>query len=814
MANRYGWTGAVLASTAFMPLLLAGAAAAQVTAPSNKAAATDVGEVIVTATRKEQSLSKVTESVSAFTNAKLQVLNVKSFADLAKFTPGVTFDSDSHDISVRGIDSSAGSGTTGVYIDDTPVQVRNLGLNANNTLPTVFDLQRVEVLRGPQGTLFGAGSEGGTIRYITTQPSLTRFSGMASSELDFTQDGAPSYELGFALGGPIVDDKLGFRFSAWGRRDGGYIDRVDYQTLSTTQPNANFADSYAMRAALTWAPFSSLKITPAVDYQIRDQNDYDYYWVSISHPGDLRSGTPDKQGDYDHFVMPTLKVEWDAGPVKIISDTAYYNRNEKVGGYSGTLYNLSYFQHFLTGDPNLQSVYGYPSDPQGTPCANNCGALYPLLNANGPNAAVLGALANYDSSNRITNAQQNFTEEFRIQSNEPASRLQWTVGLFYSFNRQQSNEQIFDPQLPQLTQLLWGETMYQAWGERLLPGGVDYDNFTRAHDRQIALYADATYSITDKLKVNVGLRYAWTKFEFLNTNDGAQDLLDDGGVPALSTGGTSEKPFTPKVSLSYQLTPDDMIYSTVAKGYRIGGATPPLPVVACGPGYPDQYDSDSVWSYEVGTKDRFFDRRLSIDTSVYYIRWFNIQQAFYVPLCGIQFTTNAGQAVSKGFDFQGSWQFSHAFQVDASVGYTDAKFVRTSMDASGDVLEEAGDALEGENGPWTATLGLQYNFTVMDKDAFVRLDDEFQSKRTTPNPSEDPRVLTFYDPGARPNPATNQLSIRGGVTLAKWDLAIFINNLTNAQPQLNLAHEDSATALYEAETLRPRTIGLAANFKY
>jgi iron complex outermembrane receptor protein len=813
MSNRYGWVGSALSSTALMPVLWAGMAMAQSTNAPNQANATDVGEVVVTATRKEQSLSKVTESVSAFTSARLQVLDVKSFADLAKYTPGVTFDQDSHDISVRGIDSSAGSGTTGVYIDDTPVQVRNLGLNANNTLPEVFDLQRVEVLRGPQGTLFGAGSEGGTIRYITTQPSLTKFSGMVNSELDFTQDGAPSYELGAAVGGPIVDDKLGFRFSAWGRRDGGYIDRVDYQTLATTQANANYVDTYALRAAVTWAPTANLKITPGIDYQNRDQNNHDDYWVGISAPGDLRSGTPDRQGDHDHFFMPTLKVEWDAGPVKVISDTSYYNRGEKVGGYSGTLYNLSYFQHFLTSDPEL-SIYGYPSDPQGRPCTNNCAALYPLLNANGPNAAVLGSLANYDSSNRITNAQQNFTQELRIQSNEPASRFQWTAGVFYAFDRQQSDEQIFDPQLKALTSLLWDETVYRAWGEKLLPGGVDYDNNTRAHDRQIALYADATYSVTDKLKVNLGLRYAWTKFAFLNTNDGPQDLLDDHGVPALSTGGTNEKPFTPKVSISYQATSDDMVYATVAKGYRIGGATPPLPAVACGPNYPDQYDSDSVWSYEAGTKDRFFDRKLSIDASVYYIRWFNIQQAFYVPTCGIQFTTNAGQAVSKGFDFQGAWQFSHAFQLDASVGYTDAKFVRTSLDASGDVLEEAGDALEGENGPWTATLGLQYNFSVLEKDAFVRLDDEFQSKRTTPNPNEDPRVAIFYDSGARPNPATNQLSIRGGVSVARWNLAIFINNLTNTQPQLNLTHEDSATALYEAETLRPRTIGLAANFKY
>jgi len=815
-----------LAAGALAPLVLASQAQAQSAPPSQtsqpaSASGTEVGEVVVTATRREQSLAKVPESISAFTEKKMEVLDIKSFADVAKYTPGVSYDTDSHDISIRGINSTAGSGTTGVYIDDTPVQVRNLGLNANNTLPAVFDLSRVEVLRGPQGTLFGAGSEGGTVRYITTQPSLTTFSGMAHSELDFTQDGAPSYEGGVALGGPIVEDKLGFRASVWGRRDGGWVDRVDYQTLGTTQANANYVDTYTLRAALTWAPVSNLTITPGVDYQNRDQDNYDNYWVSISNPnsGSYLSGTPDKQGDHDHFVLPTLKVEWDAGPVTLISNTSYYDRKELVGGYSGTLYNLSYFQHYLTS--NASSVWGLPAlpaaDDNGNPiaCTNSCGNFYPLLTATGPNAATLGPLANYVAANRITNAQQNFTQEIRIQNTDTSSRLQWTAGVFYSFDRQQSDEQILDPELPQLTQYLWGVNMIDAWGENLLPGGVDYDNDTRARDRQIAVFGDATYSITSQLKVNVGLRYAETKFAFINSNDGPQDLLCASGstscAPAVNTGGKSESPFTPKVSISYQATRDDLVYATVSKGYRIGGATPPLPAQACGPGFPDEYNSDSVWNYEVGTKDRFFDRKLQVSASIYYIRWFGIQQAFYVPVCGIQFTTNAGQAVSKGFDFQSEWHVTSHLDVDTTVGYTDAQFVRGALDANGDVLNEPGDSLDVV--PWTATLGIQYDFTAFNRDAFVRADDEYASKRTRPIPNEDP-LTAFYDPGLVPDPATNQVSVRAGITLAKWDLALFINNLFDAHPQLNLQHEDASTLLYEATTFRPRTIGMAATFRY
>jgi outer membrane receptor protein involved in Fe transport len=255
-----------------------------------------------------------------------------------------------------------------------------------------------------------------------------------------------------------------------------------------------------------------------------------------------------------------------------------------------------------------------------------------------------------------------------------------------------------------------------------------------------------------------------------------------------------------------------MVYATVAKGYRIGGATPPLPIPACGPNpFPTSYNSDSVWSYEIGTKDRFFDRKVQIATSAYYIKWSNIQQAFIVPQCAIMFTTNAGEAVSEGFDFQGSWRVAKGFDLDASVGYTDAHFTQTSQDINGDVLNVKGDVLDVA--PWTMTLGAQYDFDIAGRDAFIRADYEYNSKRTGLIPNEDP-ATAFYDSGLRPNPATNLVSARLGVNLGRIDLAVFVDNLFDSHPQLDLTHEDSNTLLYEAQTFRPRTVGLSANFKY
>src|SRR5580698_1645249 len=561
--------------------------------------------VVVTATRRSEQLSKVPESISAFTAQRIDQLNAKSIADLVAYTPGVNFDTESKDISIRGVNSTAGDATTGIYIDDTPIQLRSLGFGSDNTLPSVFDLERVEVLRGPQGTLFGAGSEGGTVRYITPQPSLTDYSVYAKSEVSDTEDGAPSYEAGVAVGGPIVDDKLGFRVSGWARQDGGWIDKVDYMDPSKVlQSDTNWVDTYVGRAALTWKPTAHLVITPSVFYQNRDQNNIDDYWVGISDPdsGDYKTGTPENMADKDHFTLSALKADYDFGGAELISNTSFFDRKELVQDYSATLYDLSYFQQIL--DP---SQPGGPRDPEGRGCVAAeplCkfkDELYPLLTPTGIN---LGNFGHYQAINNITNTQDNFTQEIRLQSTDTDSPFTWIVGLFYSNQSQLSVEEINDPQLPALTQFLWGESMQMAWGEDLLPNGDDYINHTRGHEHQTAMFANATYAITPELKVQVGARIAQTHFDFTNFSDGPQNFGPLTGAP----GHKDEKPFTPMANITWQINDDDMVYATYAKGYRIGGANPFFPVQAYNEitTEPTSYNSDSVTSYEAGTKDKLF----------------------------------------------------------------------------------------------------------------------------------------------------------------------------------------------------------------
>ncbi len=296
-------------------------------------------EVIVTATRRAESLSRVPISVTALTQEALDDRGVKDFSEVARFTPGVNFDnSGTNNISIRGISGTGGAGTTGIYLDDTPIQMRALAFNPDEALPKSFDIDRVEVLRGPQGTLFGAGSEGGTVRYITTQPSLTKTSIYSRAEFSSTQGGDPSYEAGVAVGGPLVQDKFGARLSVWYRKDGGWIDRIDPVTLATVDTKANHDETVLVRLAGLWAPSGHWSITPSIYYQDRARNDISTYWPLYSDPGAHRfvSADPSRRSSPDKFYLPSLKIEGDIGAARLISNTSYFHRQNQTG-YEGTV---------------------------------------------------------------------------------------------------------------------------------------------------------------------------------------------------------------------------------------------------------------------------------------------------------------------------------------------------------------------------------------------------------------------------------------------------------------------------------------------
>jgi outer membrane receptor protein involved in Fe transport len=813
---------------------LAGWAAAETSADSDSGGSV-LEEVTVTATRQEESLSRVPISVSVETRDAMDLKGIKDFADVVKFTPGVSFDnSETNAISIRGIASSGGSGTTGIYIDDVPIQMRALGFNPDDTLIKVFDLDRIEILRGPQGTLFGAGSEGGTVRYITSQPDMHTPTLYARAEGGYTLNGSPSYEAGISGGTPLIDGVLAVKASVYYRRDGGWIDRIDPTSLAVVDSNANHDETTAARFAAIWKPTDSLTISPSFFYQDRQRNDVTIWWPTYSDPGSNKyvSANPTASPEPDVFFVPALNVQLDAGPVRLISTTAYFHRDDQ-SDYEGTLYNLSYYQSIGLDEIN-------PAGP------GNLIPGFPLINGSGLHLPA--GLTNYRSPNTVTNQQRNFTEELRLQNTEADARVNWTVGFFMSVNRQFSFEQIHDPMADTFWEQEFGTPIASYFGtatnpdgSSVLPYGDSYFNRLTSHDRQFAGFGEADIKLTDKLKLLLGGRVAYTQFSIQSLSDGPQN-----GGPNPASNAASQTPFTPKVGLQFQADPDDMYYFTYAKGFRPGGGNPNVPGgPVCGQdfinlgitGAPPTYKSDSVQSFEVGAKNNV-NHTVQLDTSIYYIKWDNIQQNVVPPICQIQWTQNLGKAVAKGFDIQADFDLGYGASLESSLGYTDAQYTANAfigLSGPGQTPVVAkGDAIVGENGtetaPWTAAIGPQYKFTAFDHQSYVRLDYEWSSGEKWLPASRDSRTGQ-YDAGAANLPSLTLplfsqhiLSMRAGTQINHMQLSIFADNLTNSHQLLNSTHEvmtndpntgvPLASPLYRNISYRPLTFGVTAVFKF
>ena len=812
--------------------------AADVTPGSEVADTGVMQEVTVTANRREESLSKVPISVSAYTQETMDIKGIKDIDDVARYTPGVRVDnSQTNQISIRGISSTGGSGTTGIYIDDVPIQVRDLGFNPDDALGKIFDLDRIEVLRGPQGTLFGAGSEGGTVRYITAQPSLTKSSVYAKAETSYTQGGAMSYEAGVAAGGPVIDGTLALRASAWYRRDGGWIDRIDPTTLAIVDPNANHDETTVLRLAALWQPNDAVKVTPSVFYQHRARHDVTIYWPEYSDPNkdQFVSANPTSRQEPDKFYLPALNVDVDLGPARLISTTAYFHRDE-VSGYDGTLYNLGYYQTIFTAGPNA--------------------SLLPLLDGSGVHLPA--GYTDYRSPATVTNQQRNISQEIRLQSTDPTARIGWTVGAFWSLNRQFSLEEIHDPMVDSLFNLFLNEpiasyfnTPLNADGSSYLPMGDSYFNRLTSHDRQLAGFGEVTFGLTDTLKLTAGVRVAKTTFSIVSLSDGPQN-----SGPRPGGAQNTENPVTPKAGLQWQADPNNMYYFTYAKGFRMGGGNPSIPydptfqnlTNGCTQDFvnfgiknaPATYKSDTVQSFEVGAKNNI-NNTVRLASSIYYIRWKNIQGNVVPPICQIQWTDNLGDAISKGFDLQAQIQATDALGLDATFGYTDARYTKNGYPSGAVVTTDPatgvstppplvfrGDAIGGPNGigtgfsipPWTTTLGAEYKFGAFGHESFIRGDYEYQAADKWTHPSLDSRTSS-YDSTGIPTPRTSFASLRTGTNIADWAVSFFVDNLFDSHTITNYNHQTpylvgqagGFTPAFRYITYRPRTFGITATLR-
>ncbi len=452
----------------------------------------------------------------------------------------------------------------------------------------------------------------------------------------------------------------------------------------------------------------------------------------------------------------------------------------------------------------------------------NEASQYPLIDATGIH--LCPGIRNYRANAPVTNQQQSFTQEVRLQTDDPNAALTWTAGLFFSKTIQTSTEEIIDPMLNDLLQAVFGLTSPDIFTVDLLPNGDSYYAQNSSRDRQIAAFGEATYKLTDKIKATAGVRVSRLNLSFDHFGNGPQNFGPAGGG-----GSQSETPVTPKASLSFEPDRNDLFYATYAKGFRAGGANGPIDAALCAPDLtalglsqaPLSFKSDSVNSYELGSKNKIGDS-FRIAASIYYITWRGIQQNVYMQSCGFQFTSNFSDAVSKGADIEIEYVPTASLKLDLAVGRTEAHYTSTAGTPA-HLIAPAGDAVEGQAygpaPPWTVALGAQYDFNAFDRKSFVRLDYEYWGRSDRLSPTEDPRTATFVQ-GAFTTPSYSYVTARAGTTFGNWNVSAFVDNLFNTHPQildssdafsvLDPFNANPPSQLVTSYTLRPRTIGLTA----
>jgi iron complex outermembrane receptor protein len=754
-------------------------------------------EIVVTATRREETLSKVPISVSAYTQSQLDVRGLDSVQDLFRETPGVTFTpsafANESSINIRGISSTTGAPTTGIYIDDSPIQVRPTGIGlVTNFYPALVDLARVEVLRGPQGTLFGAGAEGGAVRFITREPDLQTSTAYVKSDIGYTEHGGVTNEVAASGSAPVIPGQLAISASASYRRDGGWVDIVEGNG-QITQANANWNETRTARLAAKYVPSDWVTITPSLFYESTDKNNGDGYWPSISNPANGTYLEADRwpTSYRSNFSLPALKVDINVGAIHLASNTSFFDGVD----HSGTDYSAL-----------VPGLLGLIARPVGT-----------NIELSAPSGATV--LPGYLNPIFTDSSHQFFTQEIRANSSALDNRLNWLGGIFYTSSSETAGPVLdVSGYLPgQWQQLLTtvGPATAQYFTAPLVDGKYSYDGSNRTHEHQVAAFADATWELATNWKVDVGLRYGRNTYSFFQTAAGP---FAGGG--ASGGGDQSERPFTPKFALSYQVSDSNLVYLSAAKGFRTGGANYVLPS-ACvaeatelGLTNADRYKSDSLWSYELGSKSRLLDGRLSIDGSAYYVDWSDIQQNVDLN-CGFNLTLNLGHARSKGFDLQFQYAATDALTLGADVAETDAYYSRTlyALGSTSQILVSNGDALPST--PWMFVGSAQYRFQVLQKQTYVRADYTYTSEAPRTPDLNSQNSPSVYNPYGVRIPGYGFLNLRAGVLLDSWNLSIYAKNATNGAALLAVnRYEIDGDFVNRNIGIRPLTAGVQAIFRY
>jgi len=592
----------------------------------DESTAFELDEIIVTASRRSQKLQDVAMSMASVDPEKFIATGLTSIEDVIDYTPGVNFNTDgsagSGNISVRSVTQSGPIAVTAIYIDDVPVTSSTpFAFGGDLFLDGLMDdLERVEIIKGPQGTLYGASSMGGIIRYISKNPALEETRGRASVDISSTKEGGITQLYRAMVSTPIVEDKIGFTVSGFYNDQAGFIDRLDPTTLALAEEDYNTAEIYGMSAAafVKFSEATSLKLSAM--YQTTKSRGNDLVRFTVANP--------------DNIVLVPENGKFEVADVEPGSREIEYKKADMT------------FKHaFDWGE--FVSVTGYAkySNPERSDLITGNEALADFIAGSPPGTSTGLPLISAAESEK-------FIQEFRLSSANNDT-FEWQTGLFYTKDKTDNVQSlIVEPQGVVLTDVSFPSEYVEK-----------------------AAFANVTYYLTPDFDVTAGLRYSDTS---LDANFNFAGLLVDAFVANPSV---DDDVLTYLFNARWRVQEDMSLYARIASGYRPAWVNVPILDVVTGQASSSVVNSDSLWSYEVGAKGSLLDGKFTYDVALWAMTWDDFQAS--IELNGLSTGGNAGVSQSShGLEGTFNALLTDQLRVQATAAYTKSKIDEDSVGLS------------------------------------------------------------------------------------------------------------------------------------
>ncbi len=774
------------------------------------AVAQQLEEVLVTATKREATVQDLPFSVNAQTQRDIVRQNASTLEDLSRNVAGLTIQNlgpGQSQVAIRGVsagevrrDQPGVKEQVGVYLDESVISLSLFTPDID-----LFDLNRVETLRGPQGTLFGSGSIGGTVRFITNQPFLDAVEGDVELDGNFVEDGDdPGGHVKGMINVPI-GDSLAVRAVGYSTRYAGYIDALKDRGTGSTgyglDEDVNTGNRWGGRIALLWEATDRLSITPRVLWQEIDmdgfnrQEVYNFYanpYTTTREPVSMDEREQfllrRKERFNDETLIADLVVKYELDSLELTYVGSYSDRDLLVSRDASAL------THSVSSD------LSYPTAAFAT-----------------------------SSNLRDTTELEQWTHEVRLASVSD-NAFQWVAGVFYADTDRIYAQRLPTPGYDFFTDQVFGEGTSAAVANGYGPDSP-FNSDLDYNVEQVAVFGEATYAFTDRLDFTVGGR--WYDFED-DRSITSGGLFANGDTNAKDT--TSSDGFNPRVLAAYDLNDEVTLNAQASQGFRLGGVNDPLNPGLCSEedevvyGPFQKFDDETLWNYEIGFKSLF--ENFSVNAALFYTDIEDLQVNLDAGQCSSRVALNVEEAHTLGGEVEVDAYVTDDLRITFAGSYIEAEFDSDVLDANGDILDGLEEGNRIASVPeWQFSIGATYSFGSFlgSNDTFASLFWQGVGSRYTqpkdqvegPGTTQFQHGFTFG--GATGNEVTELdlelddyyiVNINAGILYDAWDVQVYVDNVTDENALLSFDRERGGRARLGYRTNQPRTYGVTFRYHF